>query len=173
MKKLLSNSSSQCNGDIPLTSTTTKRSHSHHRQSSSSYSRVPQIVLIPQQSHPLSLRSENVECQTNAELFNSNMYLLEQHLKHLIDKQKADDDKNEIINEWKLMALIMDRILFWLFAFLTIISTLICLIIIPCLKNVGYIPVFSKDLLRDNHLTETLRNVMEEQIQMNLTETLT
>jgi hypothetical protein len=96
------------------------------------------------------------------------MYLLEKHLKHLINKQKLEEDRNEIINEWKLMALIMDRLLFWLFAWLTILSTLLCLIIIPYLKNTGYIPALAKDLLLD---LKSVTNIIEEQIKTNLTET--
>jgi hypothetical protein len=149
-----------CNGDI-CSSSLNKRSRSH----------VPQIVLIPQQSHPLTSSSSsqiNPHYHPHYQLFNSNMYLLERHLKHLIRKQKHEEDRNEIINEWKLMALIMDRLLFWLFAWLTILSTLLCLIIIPYLKNTGYIPALAKDLLLD---LKSVTNIIEEQIKTNLTET--
>jgi len=94
------------------------------------------------------------------------MYLLERHLKHLINKQKHEEDRNEIINEWKLMALIMDRLLFWLFASLTILSTVLCLIIIPCLKNAGYIPALAKDLRVE---LKSVTDIIEEQMKLNLT----
>ncbi|CAF4636820.1 unnamed protein product, partial [Rotaria sp. Silwood2] len=58
-----------------------------------------------------------------------------------------------------------------IFTSLTILSTLLCLIIIPCLKNVGFIPALSKDLTMDYKSVETLRNVVEEQIKPNLTGT--
>ncbi|CAF0938516.1 unnamed protein product [Rotaria sordida] len=169
MKRFLANSSS-CNGDIRSISPCNKRSSNQHHHRSRS--RVPQIVLIPQQSHPLSLSPRNLNKNTQYEYFNSNMSLLEKHLKHLMDKQKHEEDRNEIINEWKLMALIMDRLLFWLFASLTILSTVLCLIIIPCLKNAGYISALAKDLIMDYKPTETLRNIVEEQIKTNLTGTL-
>ena len=175
MKEFLP-SSPICNGDvrsIPPPSNKRSNNQHHHR----SRSRVPQIVLIPQQSHPLSSSSQsprNIHHHSQYEYFNSNMSLLEKHLKHLIDKQKREEDRNEIINEWKLMALIMDRLLFWLFASLTILSTLLCLIIIPFLKNAGYIPALSKDLIMDYKPTpEAARNVIEEQIKNNLTGTST
>ncbi|UJR23945.1 hypothetical protein I4U23_026913 [Adineta vaga] len=161
MKQFLPNVS-RLNGDIRSNKRTHQRHH-HHR----SRSRVPHIVLIPEQSHPLpSIRNTN--SSTHYELFNSNMYLLEKHLKHLIDKQKHEEDRNEIVSEWKLMALIMDRLFFWLFTGLTILSTIFCLIIIPLLKNTGYISALAKDLLSDLKSTDSLTNMMQEQIKTNL-----
>lgn len=149
--------SSYCNGDVR----SNKRLNYHpHR----SRSHVPQIVLIPQQSHsssPIPYHS-----QKNYDLFNSNMYLLEQHLKHLVEKQKLEEERMEIVNEWKLMALIMDRLLFWLFTCLTVLSTVLCLIIIPCLKNAGYIRALAKELLLD---LQSVTNLVEEKINVNLT----
>ncbi|CAF2615057.1 unnamed protein product [Rotaria sp. Silwood2] len=168
MKEFLSNPS-LCNGDIRSVPSFNKRSPNQHHHRSRS--RVPQIVLIPQQSHPLSSSPRNLINHTQYECFNSNMSLLEKHLKHLINKQKHEEEKNEIINEWKLMALIMDRLLFWIFIYLSILIRVLCLIIIPCLKNVGFIPALSKDLTMDYKSVETLRNVVEEQIKPNLTGT--
>ena len=107
--------------------------------------------------------------QSQNELFNSNLFLLEKHLKHLINKQKHDEERNEMINEWKLMALIMDRLLFWIFASLTIFSSVLCLVIIPYLKNSGYIPALSKDLMFDFKTNESLSKIIEEQLKNNLT----
>lgn len=162
-------SSSICNGDIRSMPSFNKRSHdqAHHR----SRSRVPQIVLIPEQSHPLTPSPKILHTHSHYDLFNSNMSLLEKHLKHLIDKQKREEEKNEIINEWKLMALIMDQLLFWIFTGLTVLSTVLCLIIIPCLKNVGFIPALAKELLLGYKPAENLRNVIEEQIKTNFTGT--
>jgi hypothetical protein len=66
------------------------------------------------------------------------------------------------------MALIMDRLLFWLFAFFTLLSTVLCLIIIPLLKNSGYIPALSKDLVTDYKSTEIIAHLMEEQLKTNI-----
>ena len=75
-----------------------------------------------------------------------------------------------MINEWKLTALIMDRLLFWLFSSLTVLSTAFRLIIIPCLKNAGYIPALAKDLtIYFNKSTQSLANVIEEQLRTNFT----
>ena len=167
MEQFLPTSSSACNGDIRSASSNNKRRH-HHR----SRTRVPQIVLIPQQSHSFSSSTPtiNPNYSSQYQLFNSNMYLLERHLKHLINKQKNEDDRNEIINEWKLMALIMDRLLFWLFTSLTMLSTLFCLILIPYLKNSGYIPALAKDLLLDYRAsTDSLTNMIRDQIKTNFT----
>ena len=166
MKQFLPNSSTG-NGDIRLTSSSNK-SHRHRSR------RATPIVLIPQQSHSSTTLAQSTSnnlphsrCQYH--LFNSNMYLLERHLKHLIDKQKHEEDRNEVISEWKLMALIMDRLLFWLFAFFTFLSTILCLIIIPLLKNSGYIPALAKDLRTDYRSTETIASVIENHLGINLT----
>ena len=98
------------------------------------------------------------------------MFLLERHLKHLIEKQKNEEERNELINEWKLMALIMDRLLFWLFTFFTVLSTVLCLIIIPCLKNAGYIPALSKELLREYKTPESIAQIIEDELKRNLSE---
>ena len=154
MKEFLPNSSTG-NGDIRVTST------KHHRRSTP-------IVLIPQQSHS-STTTSTIHPHSQYHLFNSNMYLLERHLKHLIEKQKHEEERNEVISEWKLMALIMDRLLFWLFAFFTLLSTVLCLIIIPLLKNSGYIPALSKDLRTDFKSTETIASVVQSHLGINLT----
>jgi low affinity Fe/Cu permease len=159
-------SSSLGNGDIRSSSNSNKcRHHSRSR-------RVPPIVLIPQQSQPLSTLTSSpmlTNSRSHYQLFNSNMYLLEKHLKHLIVKQKHEEARNEIINEWKLMALIMDRLLFWLFTLCTVLSTVLCLIIIPFLKNAGYIAALANDLVKEYRSTESMASVIDEQLRANLT----
>lgn len=163
------------NGDIRSSSLSNKRRHHHHNHHYHHHSRsrrIPPVVLIPQQSHPSSTLTSS-SCLTDScshsNLFNSNMHLLEKHLKHLIDKQKREEDRNEIINEWKLMALIMDRLLFWTFTIFTILSTILCLIIIPFLKNAGYIPLLLTDLVTEYKSIETVVNATGEQSRINLT----
>ena len=168
LKEFLPHSSTS-NGDIRSTSSLNKR----HQRSRSR--RMPSIVLIPQQSRPLSTLTASsspsviTRSHSHYQLFNSNMYLLERHLKHLMEKQKHEEERNEIVNEWKLMALIMDRLLFWLFAFFTILSTVMCLIIIPFLKNAGYISALSKDFIKEYSSTESVSNFLDEQLRRNLT----
>ena len=49
-----------------------------------------------------------------------------------------------IINEWKLVALIVDRVLFWVFTVLTVVSSIFLLVIIPVLKNMNFITPFTQ-----------------------------
>ncbi|CAF1557690.1 unnamed protein product [Adineta ricciae] len=161
LKQFLPNVS-LANGDVR----TAKRAHvrhHHHR----SRSRVPQIVLIPEQSHQIPFM-RNSNTSSHYELFNSNMFLLEKHLKRLIDRQKQEEERNEIVNEWKLMALIMDRLLFWIFTTLTILSTIFSLIIIPWLKNTGYIAALNKEIFDEYKSNESLTNLIDESMKMNL-----
>lgn len=149
--------------------------HSHQSNHTNRSRHVQPIVLIPEQSHsvsPVSTTTILANPCSHSQLFNSNMFLLERHLKHLIQKQKLEEDRNEIVNEWKLMAIIMDRLLFWLFTTFTLLSTILCLIIIPFLKNSGYIPALSKDLVNDFKSNENIANVIEQQLTTNATDIL-
>lgn len=84
-------------------------------------------------SHPSSKNRELIE---SLEIFSKN-------LKEYLAKQEQDAYRSNVQNEWKLVALIVDRLLFWIFTFLTIISSIILLIIVPILKN--------KDLIKQTH----------------------
>ena len=50
-------------------------------------------------------------------------------------RQDHDASRNNLQNEWKLVALIVDRVLFWSFTVLTVVSSVILLIVVPVLKN--------------------------------------
>lgn len=47
------------------------------------------------------------------------------------DPDTKDLIRNNLQNEWKLIALIVDRFLFWIFSTLTFFSTIILLVIVP------------------------------------------
>lgn len=57
---------------------------------------------------------------------------------HLIEKEGSILNKKKI-DEWKLMAIILDRFLFWIFTALTVISSVILLVVLPVMKNQGLI----------------------------------
>ena len=48
-----------------------------------------------------------------------------------IDQDAKNLIRNNLQNEWKLIALIVDRFLFWIFSILTFFSTIILLVIVP------------------------------------------
>ena len=52
---------------------------------------------------------------------------------------KSNELNTRSINEWKLVALIIDRLVFWLFAFVTMCSSIFLLIILPILKHRDFI----------------------------------
>ncbi|KAI3381799.1 hypothetical protein SNEBB_007440 [Seison nebaliae] len=64
------------------------------------------------------------------------MHSLLQGLKDLTKKQEQTFMEKRIEVEWKLMAMIVDRVLFWIFFILTIVSTLFTLVIVPLLKDI-------------------------------------
>ncbi|CAF0749300.1 unnamed protein product [Brachionus calyciflorus] len=64
---------------------------------------------------------------------------------NLKDYLSKDYGQTNNTNEWKLIALIIDRVLFWIFTFLTVVSTLILLVVIPVLKNRNILNAYKYD----------------------------
>lgn len=55
-------------------------------------------------------------------------------LKLLVEKQDLEDRHQDIVNEWRFVALIMDRFLFWLFLLAAVMSSIIILVVMPMRK---------------------------------------
>ena len=72
--------------------------------------------------------------------------LLTRKMKLYLEKQDFKTTKINLRNEWKLIALIFDRFLFWIFTVLTVISSILLLVILPILKDAGFIkPVYKPE----------------------------
>ena len=56
------------------------------------------------------------------------------YLKIMVAKRDEDDSENEIVNEWRHVAQVMDRFLFWLFLLTTVVATIVMMVIIPLLR---------------------------------------
>lgn len=89
----------------------------------------------------LQQQNESASIVNKKELIDS-LEIFSKNLKEYLAKQEKDTYRANVQNEWKLVALIVDRILFWIFTALTIVSSIILLIIVPILKN--------KDLIKTN-----------------------
>ncbi len=59
---------------------------------------------------------------------------ISRHLKILVSKHDGEDEYQDIINEWRLVAHIMDRFLFWLFFISSFVSSLSILVFQPMMK---------------------------------------
>lgn len=58
----------------------------------------------------------------------------------LLNKQQEEDEETKkIIEEWQLMALIADRLFFYLFSLLTGFMSVLLLLVVPLMKNKGYL----------------------------------
>jgi nicotinic acetylcholine receptor len=57
-----------------------------------------------------------------------------QSLQKVIDKHEREDYDYEIIKDWRRVAQVVDRVLFWIFFLGTLISTIIVLIICPTFR---------------------------------------
>ena len=64
--------------------------------------------------------------RTNEEILNA--------LKKIIERYERDDSEEEMIYEWRQVALAVDRILFWIFLLGTLSSTIMILIVAPITK---------------------------------------
>ncbi|KAK3588798.1 hypothetical protein CHS0354_012011 [Potamilus streckersoni] len=56
------------------------------------------------------------------------------HLKHLVSKQDYEEHHQDIVNEWRFVATIMDRFLFWIFLLASVLSSVVILVIVPMRK---------------------------------------
>lgn len=52
-------------------------------------------------------------------------------LRYLLEKQEREDRMTRTVNEWRQMALVIDRVLFWIFLVITAVSSICFLVIIP------------------------------------------
>lgn len=105
---------------------------------------APSYAPMPNLMQPCTSKRNKVCCCD--ELIQT-INVFSKNINHYMVKQKLDDKINSIKNEWKLMALIVDRILFWIFTVLTVVSTVFLLLIVPILKNRNLIKAFSVDVV--------------------------
>ena len=59
---------------------------------------------------------------------------ISRHLKILVSKHDGEEDHQDIVNEWRLVAHVMDRFLFWLFLIGSFFSSLVILVFKPMMK---------------------------------------
>ncbi|KAK3097926.1 hypothetical protein FSP39_014575 [Pinctada imbricata] len=53
------------------------------------------------------------------------------YIKTIVTKHEEDEEEEEIVDEWKQVSLVVDRLLFWIFLFITLFSTIIILVVVP------------------------------------------
>ena len=83
-------------------------------------------VQHPYDSHFNGTLSDTEMAETQDKITNS--------LKLLVEKQDLEERHQDIVNEWRFVALIMDRFLFWLFLFAAVFSSIIILVVMPMNK---------------------------------------
>ncbi len=77
-------------------------------------------------SCPAASSASSSTTRTNEEILNA--------LKKIIERYERDDSEEEMIYEWRQVALAVDRILFWIFLVGTLSSTIMILIVAPITK---------------------------------------
>ncbi len=84
------------------------------------------------QSDPMYPSS--MDTAAEAESRNVTYDKISKHLKILVSKHDSEDEYQDIINEWRLVAHIMDRFLFWLFLIGSFLSSMSILVFKPMTK---------------------------------------
>lgn len=88
----------------------------------------------------ISNRSSSVDDESSINLKRdksaSTMEDILKFLKILVVKSDAEEAETDVVNEWKQVALVVDRLFFWLFLLITIFSTVIILVIVPSFKYI-------------------------------------
>lgn len=59
-------------------------------------------------------------------------------LRQLLRRQEADDSTGRALSEWRQVAVMADRILFWFFLVITMVSSLLFLVVLPVYKRNQY-----------------------------------
>ena len=111
----------------------------HHKPRVTSFS----TAVHPKQSLPgeqaCQTMSGRSRCDVNVDCFESErLALLERILTCVTQLVRKHDDADvieEVAQEWRLVAFVIDRSLFWLFLFITSVGTLFILVLVPLLRN--------------------------------------
>lgn len=82
---------------------------------------------LPQNTHNYHQKLVDVEREATHKR-------ITKHLKVLVEKQDFEDHHQDIVHEWRFVALVMDRILFWVFLLASLISSVVILVIEPMRK---------------------------------------
>ena len=90
-------------------------------------------------SNRSSFTEEDLNLNTRKDtcIRNSSMDEILKYLKFMVAKSDAEDAETDVVDEWKQVALVVDRLFFWLFLLLTIFSTIILLVIVPAFKYIS------------------------------------
>ena len=104
--------------------------NTNHNQRASSRGSNNEEHVAKQQSH-----SNSGLDKVTQHKFAESLDLFNRNLKSYLAKQNFNHMNANLQNEWKLIALIVDRVLFWTFTIITIISSIVLLIIVPVVKN--------------------------------------
>ncbi|XP_062608981.1 neuronal acetylcholine receptor subunit alpha-10-like [Saccostrea cucullata] len=87
------------------------------------------VRLLPNETHQRPKRGiqvKNLHTKSHEEII--------KNLQIILDKHEKEDRDFQVIQEWRKVAQVVDRILFWIFLFGTLCSTIIILVITPAAK---------------------------------------
>ena len=88
-------------------------------------------------SNRSSFTEEDLNLNTRKDIRSGSMDEILKYLKLMVAKSDAEDAETDIVDEWKQVALVVDRLFFWMFLLLTIFSTIILLVIVPAFKYIS------------------------------------
>jgi hypothetical protein len=81
------------------------------------------------------ISNNNSQQSTLNRRLNESLEMFTKNLKSYLKRQQIHHVNKNLQNECKLIALIVDRLLFWIFTFITLISSIVLLVVVPLMKN--------------------------------------
>lgn len=132
----------QKNGNNCLNSENISRNHLNSNMRNPSINDINNSkVNLDLRDFSFSNRSSMVEDDTGINIRRdksiTTMEDILKYLKILVVKSDAEDAEKDVEDEWKQVALVVDRVFFWMFLLLTILSTVIILVIVPSFKYIA------------------------------------
>ena len=86
-------------------------------------------------SNRSSIADEELNPVSRRDKSNATMEEILKYLKLMVVKSDEQDAEDEIVDEWKQIALVIDRLFFWTFLFITILSSIVILVVVPSFKH--------------------------------------
>lgn len=93
----------------------------------------PDFRLASASPQRLSVNSDATRL-TLYERASTGMEELLKYLKEMVNKREEDEEREAIVDEWKKAAVVLDRLMFWIFMVITVFSTLVILVFVPASK---------------------------------------
>lgn len=154
-----------CTSDFISETPSPQADHKYHTESSGISVHSPDFPLHQyQQPYPESDEAPEATSQR----FHTSEKIL-RALNKIVERYEREDSEEQVMHEWRQLAVIMDKILFWIFLLGTLSSTVIVLILAPIIKWLWQKFLLLLYLHRQGHLRGSFYHISDINIiKLNL-----